>query len=85
MFVLKLSQEFKDRVNNNSENIINIFRPICQRYTDVMAHKYYLQEVLFNKTNELKEPMVITNLTSIIINLQVVANYLQEAQVCLYS
>ena len=47
-----------------------------------MAHKYYLQEILFN---ELKEPMVIIKLTSIIINLQAVANTLQEAQVCLYS
>ena len=47
-----------------------------------MAHKYYLQEVLFN---ELNESMVIINLTLIIINLEVVANNLQEAQVCLYS
>ena len=25
--------------------------PVCQRYTDVMAHKYYPQHLLFNGTN----------------------------------
>ena len=56
------------------------FTPICQRYTDVMAHKYYLQDLLFNRTQV--DTTVIIKLTLIIINLQVMANNYQNAQVC---
>ena len=62
--------------NNRLSKIINgTFTPICQRYTDVMAHKYYLQDILFNgpKLN----PTAIIKLTLIIINLQVLAKYYQ--------
>ena len=54
--------------------------PICKRYTDVMAHKNYLQHVLFHANN-------VTNaslLTSVIIKLQVLGHNLQTAQVCSY-
>ena len=49
-----------------------------------MAHKYYLQEVLFNKTNKLKEPRVIINLRhqlSSTYKLWQIAT-VQKAQVC---
>ena len=57
------------------------FTPICQTYTDVMAHKCYLQHVLFHKA---KRPVAIMKLVSVIIKLQVLANSLQTAQVCIY-
>ena len=58
------------------------FTPICRRYTDVMAHKYYLQDLLFNRTQADTTSTVIIKLTLIIINLQVMANDYQTAQVC---
>ena len=60
------------------------FTPICQTYTDVMAHKYYLQNLLFNET-KFNDTMVITNLTLVIIKLQLMASILQTAQVCVHS
>ena len=60
------------------------FTPACQRYTDVMAHKYYLQHLLFDGT-KLNDATVIIQLTLVIIKLQVMANSLQAAQVCVYS
>ena len=59
---------------------MNNFTSICQRYTDVMAHKYFLQDLLFNRTQ--LNTAAIIKLTSIIINLQVMANNYQTAQVC---
>ena len=56
------------------------FTPICQRYTDVMAHKYFLQDLLFNRTQ--LNTAAIIKLTLIIINLQVMANNYETAQVC---
>ena len=55
------------------------FTPICKRYTDVMAHKYFLH-LLFNET-KLNDATVIIQLTLVIIKLQVMANSLQTAQV----
>ena len=67
--------------NNRLSEIINeTFTPICQRYTDVMAHKYYLQDILFNGTK--LNSTVITKLTLIIINLQELAMYYHNTQVC---
>ena len=60
------------------------FTPTCQRYTDVMAHKYYLQNLSFNGT-KLNDTMVIINLTLVIIRLQLMASILQTAQVCVHS
>ena len=54
--------------------------PICTRYTDVMAHKYYLQHVLFYANNENITKLLI----SITIKLQVLGHNLQTAQVCCY-
>ena len=65
------------------EIIMGKFTPICQRYTDVMAHKYYLQHLLFNGT-KLNNATVIIQLTLVVIKLQVMANSLQTAQVCVY-
>ena len=49
-----------------------------------MAHKYYLQDILFN--NKTKNPTVIMQLTLVITELQVMANGLQTAEVgCVYS
>ena len=59
------------------------FTPICQRYTDVMAHKYYLQNISFNGI-KFNDTMVITNLTLVIIKLQLMASTLQTAQVCVH-
>ena len=59
------------------------FTPICQRYTDVMAHKHYLQHLLFDGT--LNDATIIIKLTIVIIKLQFMANSLQTAQVCVYS
>ena len=56
------------------------FTPICQRYTDVMAHKYYLQDILFDRT--IKDALVIERLTLIISKLQTMAYNLKTAQVC---
>jgi len=66
----------------NIDTIMGNFTPICQRYTDVMAHKYHLQHHLFYRTNG--DAMVIVKLISMITNLQVLANSLQTIQVCIY-
>ena len=55
------------------------FTPICQRYTDVMAHKYYLQHLSFYRNYN---ATVVKQLTSVIVNLQVLAKSLQTIQVC---
>ena len=60
------------------------FTPNCQRHTDVMAHKCYLQNRLFNET-KFNDTMVITDLTLVIIKLQLMASILQTAQVCVHS
>ena len=59
---------------------MNNFTSICQRYTDVMAHKYFLQDLLFKRTQ--LNTAAIIKLIMIIINLQVMANNYQTAQVC---
>ena len=69
---------------NNFETVMGEFTPACQRYTDVMAHKYYLQHLLFNGT-KLNNATVIVQLTLVVIKLQVMANSLRTAQVCVYS
>ena len=61
--------------------IMRKFTPICQRYTDVMAHKYFLQHLLFQ---EIKESRAIMQLVLVITKLQVLANNLLNAQVCGY-
>ena len=55
------------------------FTGTCQRYTDVMAHKYYLQELLFNKSIN---GTVTIQLALVIVKLQVMANSLQAIEVC---
>ena len=55
--------------------------PICQRYTDVMAHKLHLQHLLFDGT--LNDATIIIKLTLVIIKLQFMANSLQTAQVAM--
>ena len=60
------------------EIIMGKFTPICQRYTDVMAHKYYLQHLLLHRTND---ATVLIQLTSVIASLQTSANSLQTIQV----
>ena len=55
---------------------------ICKRYTDVMAHKNYLQYVLFHANNV--TVTISESLISIIIKLHVLAHNLQTAQVCIY-
>ena len=57
------------------------FTPICQRYTDVMAHKYYLEHILFQEARNFSSVAII-QLTLFVIKLQVLANHLQTAQVC---
>ena len=59
------------------------FTPICQRYTDMMAHKYYLQHLLFMELRNNAMAALIMNITSVIIKLQVMANSLQNVQVCM--
>ena len=76
-----LSQESMHLKINNFKTIMQEFTPICQRYTDVMAQKYFLQHLLFNET-KLNDATVIIQLTLVIIKLQVMANSLQTAQVC---
>ena len=73
--------------SSNFDTIMAEFTPICQRYTDVMAHKFYLQDILLNGAKDTwlyatENSEVIKALTSIIINLQSMAYYLQTAQVC---
>ena len=58
--------------------------PICTRYTDVMAHKNYLQHVLFHANNVTNNGTISQLLISITIKLQVLAHNLQTAQVCSY-
>lgn len=60
------------------------FTPVCQRFTDVMAHKHHLQHLLFNE-NRLNNATVIMQLALVIIKLQIMANSLETAQVCVYS
>ena len=48
-----------------------------------MAHKHYLQHLLFD--GKLSDATVIVKLTLVIIKLQFMANSLQTAQVCVYS
>ena len=69
--------------NNNFNVMMDNFTSICQRYTDVMAHKYYLQNLIFSGTKF--NDMVIKDLTLVIIKLQLMASILQTAQVCVYS
>ena len=75
-------QESKHLLSSNLTKIIANLTPICQRYTDVMAHKYYLQHLLFNKTNNVTAA-VIMNLTSVIMDLQFMGYSLEAAQVCM--
>ena len=60
---------------------MNNFTGTCQRYTDVMTHKYYLQELLFNKSRSINQT-VIMQLALVIVKLQVMANSLQTIEVC---
>ena len=61
--------------------IMENLTPICQRYTDVMANKYNLQNNLFHRIYDMR---VMIQLTSVITNLQAMANVLQTIQVCCY-
>ena len=54
------------------------FSPLCKRYTDAMAHKYYLQHLLFNKTIN---PAVTKQLTLVIVRLQTMVNSIENVQV----
>ena len=49
-----------------------------------MAHKHHLQHLLFNGT-KINNGTVIMRLTFVIIKLQIMANSLLTAQVCVYS
>ena len=85
--IIYVSQDSKDLRSSNFDTIMANFTPICQRYTDVMAHKFYLQDIWLNGTKDIwlngtKNPKVIMALTSIIIKLQSMAYNLQTAQVC---
>ena len=79
ILILIFLQESQHLQSSNFKKIMVKFTPVCQRYTDMMAHKHYLQDILFNKTND---PTVIMQLTLVIIELQVMANSLQTVQVC---
>ena len=59
-------------------SVINNFTAICKRYTDVMAHKHYLQHRLFHKTSTVT---IAKQLIPIIIKLEVMAHSLETAQV----
>ena len=76
-----LSHYRTERHINATQIIMKKFTPICQRYTDVMAHRYFLEHMLFQETNN---PIAIIQLTLVVIKLQVLANSLQTAQVCRY-
>ena len=78
-----LLQNPKHASSDNIDRIMGKFTPICQRYTDVMAHKHYLQRLLFDGT--LNNATVIIKLSLVIIKLQFMANSLQTAQVCVYA
>ena len=81
-----ITLDYNNLLQNQSDSINKImgkFTPICQRYTDVMAHKHYLQRLLFD--GNLNNATVIIKLTLVIIKLQFMANSLQTAQVCVYS
>lgn len=85
MHKLRMLKSFQDLSHYRTKKhidatqiIIKNFTPICQRYTDVMAHKYFLQHMLFQET---KNPIAIIQLTLVVIKLQVLANHLQTAQV----
>ena len=78
-----LIQNPKHAPSDDFNRIMGKFTPICQRYTDVMAHKHYLQHLLFDGT--LNDATIIIKLTLVIIKLQFMANSLQTAQVCVYS
>ena len=80
MFYTQVASRSHCTVKNIShiEKIVGEFTPICQRYTDVMAHKYYLQHHLFHRTND---ATVMMKLTSVIISLQAIANSFQITQV----
>ena len=75
-----LSQESLHQHSENVQLIMKNFTPICQRYTDVMAHKHYLQHLLFNE--KLNDATVTVQLALVIIDLQIMASSLETAQVC---
>ena len=79
-----LSQRSLDSQRENVQTIMKNFTPACQRYSDVMAHKHHLQHLLFNE-NQLTNATVIIQLALVIIKLQIMANSLETAQVCVYS
>ena len=84
--MIRTTLDYNNLLQNPSDTINKImekFTPICQRYTDVMAHKRYLQRLLFD--GNLNNATVIVKLTLVIIKLQFMANSLQTAQVCVYS
>ena len=60
------------------EIVMRKFSPLCKRYTDAMAHKYYLQHLLFNKAID---PAVTKQLTSVIVRLQAMVNSIENVQV----
>ena len=82
-FTFNTSQNPTHTTSDIVNNIMGNFTPICQRYADVMAHKYYLQHLLFD--GKLSDAKIIVKLTLVIIKLQFMANSLQTAQVCVYS
>ena len=74
--ILILSQD-SSVSGNNFKKVMGEFSPICQGYTDVLAHKYYLQHLLFN---EAINDTVTIQLFSVITKLQVMGNSLENAQ-----
>ena len=74
-------QESEHLLFNNFKAIMDNFTGTCQRYTDVMAHKYYLQDLLFNKSRSINGTVTI-QLALLIVKLQVMANSLQAIEVC---
>ena len=62
-FISNTLQNPKHTTSDIVNKIMGNFTPICQRYTDIMAHKYYLQHLLFD--GKLNDATVIVKLTYI--------------------
>ena len=79
---LSKSSHFKDTTTDSLVNrdIVQNFHATCRRYTDAMAFKYQLQEVLFNSNKMLSSNTLALQITSLIINLQTAAMKLQDIE-----
>ena len=75
-------------INNNSlaqnitSSIYKVFSATCRRYTDVMAHKHELQNLIFNSSSNLN---VTVSITSLIIQLEYAAFRLESFAVRLLT